>query len=231
MNMLNNKLAAIVAISVSGLSLSNSASATCWENCYDTYYRNVTNFPEMSVHQQTVDLGDGNWQYSFEITPSYANGPFVVSRFTFPLFQDSDIRDLRIDLGGGYMAATIEDTPFEGAPKSLVLHHNGPVSSMPPVAAAFSFLSSFAPDAQATASLYLGGLSYTSTSWDFGRTTTVITSGIAPSTPFLYSVNMPGSSMAMAAAVPEPTSLSMLMLGLIGIFAVAFRRQGRANKA
>lgn len=224
--MIDYKFIAIAAVAASGASFSNSVLATCQTNCYTTYYNDVTETPELTVNQQAIDMGNGKWQYSFEIVPSYTGGPFVVSGFTLPLFLDSDISELRVTQGGGYLDLRVEDSAYENAPRSLTLYNSGPPPfGMQPVAGAFSFLSSFAPDAQSTASLRLSGLSSQSTSYQFGETVTVITRGIAPSTPFLYAVNMPGSPMAMAAQVPEPTSLTMLLMGLLGIYTITCHRQ------
>ena len=211
----------------------SQAWATCPvpANCTTTYYNDVTTVPALLVASDATQNAQGLWDYRYTVTSDVTPGgssPFVMLAMNIPYFPDANISQLHVGASvSGYQGVSIVNLP-DGSASIKVATQAPPPPSLQSIVTVLEFTSSYAPTEHGTASIRLGGLQSSRTSYEMGQQVTVVTRGIAPSTPTLLTVVLPASPLAIAASVPEPGTMAMMLLGVAGL---ALSRRREANQA
>lgn len=224
-----------VALSV----MSMTAWATCPSgSCSTTVYTDVTTLPALNLTLDTSANADGSWNYTYRLSRSSSEStPFYIKQLLLPYFGDAGITNLQVGSAqSGYMSVSIQDKPNDISTKSIVDYTSFiPPKSLPIDAAEFRFTSIYAPTVTANAQVFLDGTYSESTSYSSGYMVTSVVRGIAPATPMLMSIAIPGSPTAIS-AVPEADTAILFAtgFGLLGLLASRRKRtadQLKANSA
>jgi hypothetical protein len=220
-----------VMITAACLLAAGQAMATCPAplDCTATIYRDVTTAPTLSVASEASQNAQGLWDYRYtfssDVTPPAA-APFILSSLSIPYFSDANITQLRLGSPFSNYQRVGTTSASDGSQAIQATTQLPPPPDLPSVFSVIEFTSTYAPTAEGTARVLLANNSYSTTSYQSGAAVTFVTRGLASISPALLSVRLPGSPLALAAAVPEPGTMAFMLVGLacLGTVVAAKRR-------
>ncbi|MGC4060298.1 MAG: hypothetical protein QM749_05400 [Aquabacterium sp.] len=203
---------------------------------------------KVSIELTSSQLANGTWQYDYtfsRIRYPYTGGaapgaPVSMSApllsLQLPYFGDAGIANLKVGSNyAGLLTASIVDTPFGGAAQSILvaLAPGQPVDVQQPdqvisgVNSLLSFTSTYAPDT--VGPVRANVLNHS----DWSPNDLSVLKLTSESVPYssgyvsmLPASLIPGSPLAMAAAVPETGTWAMMGVGLLMLAGLGQRRKG-----
>ncbi len=216
---------------LANLATSGLAQATCGPNCNLVNTITVTTLPTLQITSNASQNASGSWDYVYTVlrTPSETRAPYVITAWTLPIGLDANVSNVSTQESYAYF--TTKAAVTDGG---LIITPGPAYALMPPILSAdlalinkLTFTSPYAPTARNTAQIYLKGVEVQVPT---GSPQTTIVKGITPSGPLSLSVALPGSPLTKSGVVPEPSSWSVMALGLLAV-AFGTARQRRAEGA
>jgi hypothetical protein len=206
-------LAAILCASAPAFATCNPDNGGC--NGYNPGGPTIT--PALSLNNTATLNSQGTWDYVYTLSRTGTEtGVFqYLEQFTLPYFQDALITNLR---------STADDAPHDrqieirGTIQQAIistLAYDDFWFELPGKPEEIRFTSPFAPGPQSTAVAFLHG----EKQFEPGSYTWV--NSPAPQD---FAVTLPGSPQAIAASVPEPGQMTLVLSGLLGVLALARRK-------